>query len=283
MEVIIADDQQQIAVLAAALVAELLDKKPTAVLGLATGNTPLRLYRELIRLYVAGKISFKQATTFNLDEYLGVDPASALSYRRYMQENFFEHIDIEPAHTHLPDGMAANPRQQGPDYEQRILRAGGIDLQVLGIGRNGHIGFNEPGSSLASRTRIKTLASNTRRDNGALLPPGEVMPKLAITMGVGTILQARRVLLLAQGEHKAVAVAQAVEGPLAAMCPASALQLHPHVTVLLDEASASKLQLIEYYRHAWRENQALKDTYGNFYELDIYRQAGVAQASPEAG
>lgn len=270
MEVIITADRQQIAVHGARLVAELVQKKPAAVLGLATGNTPLRLYRELIRLHREQGLSFSQVRTFNLDEYLGVDGASPLSYRHYMNSHFFDSIDIDPGNTHLPDGKAANPRQEGPDYEARLTAAGGVDLQLLGIGSNGHIGFNEPTSSLVSRTRIKTLTRSTVQDNSQSLSDAEQQPHLALTMGIGTILEARRILLLAQGEHKAEAIARAIEGPVCSMCPASALQMHPHVTVLLDEASAGKLELRDYYRWVHHENEALKLAYGNFYELDIY-------------
>lgn len=270
MEVVILDEAQEIAKTGATLVAELVAKKPHSVLGLATGGTPVQLYKHLIALYQQEHISFRQVQSFNLDEYLGVESNNPLSYRHFMNRCFFEHIDIALENTHLPNCAPANPREEGPRYEQQIEAAGGIDLQILGIGSNGHIGFNEPSSSLASRTRIKTLAQSTIEDNSKLLKPGEFQPRLAITMGIGTILEARRILLLALGEHKADAVQAAVEGPVTAMCPASALQLHPHVTIIVDAAAASRLEQKEYYRWAYRENEQLKKEYGNFYELDIY-------------
>ncbi|MGI9292405.1 MAG: glucosamine-6-phosphate deaminase [Pseudomonadales bacterium] len=270
MEVVILDEAQEIAKKGATLVAELVAKKPHSVLGLATGGTPVQLYKHLIALYQQGQISFNQVQSFNLDEYLGIASSNPLSYRHFMNSCFFEHIDVKLENTHLPDCSPANPREEGPRYEQQIKAAGGIDLQILGIGSNGHIGFNEPSSSLASRTRIKTLAQSTIEDNSKLLKPGEFQPHLAITMGIGTILEARRILLLALGEHKAEAVQAAIEGPVTAMCPASALQLHPHVTVVSDAAAASQLELADYYRWVYRENEELKKEYGNFYELDIY-------------
>lgn len=270
MEVVILDDAQEIAKTGATLVAELVAKKPHAVLGLATGGTPVQLYKQLITLYQQERISFAEVRSFNLDEYLGVQSDNPLSYRYFMNNCFFEHIDIALANTHLPDCAPDNPREEGPRYEAQIKAAGGIDLQILGIGSNGHIGFNEPSSSLASRTRIKTLAQSTIADNSKLLNEGEFQPRLAITMGIGTIIEARRILLLALGEHKAEAVKAAIEGPITAMCPASALQLHPHVTVIIDAAAAGQLELTDYYRWAYRENEELKKEYGNFYELDIY-------------
>jgi len=268
MEVIILNDADTVARQAAGLVLDLVTKKRAAVLGLATGNTPLALYRHLIEKYRNGEVSFRDVTSFNLDEYLGISPENHLSYRYFMNENLFRHIDIQLENTHLPDGMTENPRNVGLEYERTIFQAGGIDLQVLGIGSNGHIGFNEPTSSLASRTRVKTLTRSTIRDNSQSLKPGEFQPHLAITMGIGTILEARRILLLAVGSHKAEAVKAAIEGPLSAKCPASVLQQHEHVTVLLDESAAEQLELREYYRWANHENQELHNNYRNYYEQD---------------
>lgn len=271
MEVIIVDNEQQVAQISAQFVIELIRRKNDAVLGLATGSTPIALYQKLIVAAGNGEVSFADVRTFNLDEYLGIDAANEHSFRRFMNDRFFSHIDIAPANTHLPDGMCANPRAEGRRFEALIGQSGGIDLQILGIGRNGHIGFNEPGSSLASRTRIKTLTPQTRIDNfGAQRAslPGNA-PLHAITMGIGTILDARHVLLLAQGESKARAIANTIEGPITAMCPASALQQHARVTVVIDEAAAQLLEHKDYYRWAQLQSHELEQRFGHFYEQDI--------------
>lgn len=267
MEVVILKDTQGVAAKGAELVAEMLRVKPAAIFGFATGRTPIAMYRLLAEQQGRGELSFSEAGSFNLDEYLGIGPDNPQSYRAYMDREFFDHIDIDKSQTHVP-GCAPdeNPRLVGPRYEAKVREAGGIDLQVLGIGNNGHIGFNEPSSSLASRTRVKTLTRRTLEDNSQLFAPGEFQPKLAITMGIATIMEARRILLLATGESKAGAVADMVEGPVTAMCPASVLQLHEHVTVLLDEPAASRLKRRDYYDLAHRENEALKDRFGEFFE-----------------
>lgn len=269
MEVIILEDETAVADKGALLVCELVEKKPDAVLGLATGSTPIHLYQNLIDYYKQGRISFREIQTFNLDEYYAVPEDSEISYRRFMQRHLFDFVDIETANTHLPVSDIGNPRLVGPAYEEQIKAAGGIDLQILGIGRNGHIGFNEPSSSLASRTRIKTLTKSTMRDNRAQSTSGETLPDMAITMGIGTIMDAHRVLLLAVGEHKARAVKNAIEGSISALHPASVLQTHQYVTVLLDEAAASELELQEYYRWVYLNSEDIKTRYGNFYELDL--------------
>lgn len=248
MEILIRDSAETGCRLAAKIIAKVVREKPAAVLGLATGRTPLQLYRELIRLHREEGLSFRDVTTFNLDEYVGLPPTHDQSYRWFMQEHFFRHIDIRPDRTHVPDGTAADLQAECRSYEARIAAAGGIDLQLLGLGRNGHIGFNEPTSSLRSRTWIKILSEGTLRDNSAVFGAFESMPRHAITMGIGTILDARRVLLLAFGPAKARAALCMVEGPLAALCPASALQLHPRATIVLDESAAAGLQLAEHYR-----------------------------------
>ena len=269
MEVVILKDASQVAAHGAALVESMLRVKPHAVFGFATGSTPLTLYHRLARRCRAGKVSFRQASSFNLDEYLGLAPDSPQSYRAYMQREFFDHVDIDASRTHLPVcAPGEDPQRVGPRYEAMIREAGGIDLQILGIGHNGHVGFNEPSSSLASRTRVKTLTPRTLEANSRLFDPGEFQPRLAITMGMATIMDARRILLLATGEAKAAAVAGSVEGPVTAMCPASALQLHERVTVLLDEAAAAQLKHRAYYDLAYRENRALKDRFGDFYAAD---------------
>ena len=257
MQVIIFDDAQQVAVNAAEWVAELLTKKKNPVLGLATGSTPISLYQQLVNKYKAGELSFKNTTSFNLDEYLGIDADNAQSYRHFMNQNLFNHVDINIDNTFLPTcNQGENPRAQGLAYEEKIKQANGVDLQILGIGANGHIGFNEPTSSLASRTRIKTLTQQTLNDNSRLFHKDEFQPTLAMTMGIATILDARYVLLMATGESKAQAVKDMVAGPLSAMCPASALQMHENAIVLLDKAAASKLEDQEYYQ--WANNQNIK-------------------------
>lgn len=231
--------------LAARRVAEQVRAKPASVLGLATGRSMLPLYDELARLHVAEGLSFARVTAFNLDEYVGVAPGEPGSFRHDMRVQLLERSDL-PAHSlQLPDAASRDPAEAARAYEAAIRAAGGIDLQLLGIGRNAHIGFNEPGSSLASRTRVKALAEETRAA-GAL--PGRV--RMAITMGLGTILDARACLLIATGAAKADAVAAAIEGPLTASAPASVLQLHPQVFAYVDEAAAAKLARGAYYREA---------------------------------
>jgi glucosamine-6-phosphate deaminase len=268
MEIIILKNAEEVAATGAELVAELLRVSPATVLGLATGGTQLALYRQLVAKNLAAEISFRKVTTFNLDEYLGVTPDNPQSYRAYMQRELFGRVDIDPCKTFLPEcGEGQNPVLVGPLYEQKILAAGGIDLQIMGIGVNGHIGFNEPSSSLNSRTRVKTLTRQTVEDNSRLFSAAEFQPKLAITMGIGTIMDARRILLLATGGKKADAVGKMVEGPLTAMCPASVLQMHQRVTVILDEAAAGGLRNRDYYDWAYLQNESLKDRFGRSNDL----------------
>jgi len=248
MEVLIFPDTQSLASKSADLVESQIKTFPDSVIGLATGSTPLGLYEELIKRHGEHDLSFAGVKTFNLDEYVGIPSNHAQSYRTFMDENLFSKIDIQPSNTQVPDGMAENPLEVGPAYEKMIADAGGIDLQVLGVGTDGHIGFNEPTSSLSSITRVKTLTQQTIEDNSRFFGPEEFQPKLAITMGIKTILDARRIILLAHGENKAEAIRDMVEGPLFAMCPASALQLHPRTTILIDEAAASQLKLRGYYK-----------------------------------
>jgi glucosamine-6-phosphate deaminase len=256
VDVWILESAQAVAVKAADLCAELIQGKPDARLGLATGTTPQALYAELIRRNQRGELSFSRVETFNLDEYLGLGPQHPQSFHHAMRDRFFAHVDIDPARTHLPAGDAADPAAEAASYEALIEARGGIDLQILGIGRNGHIGFNEPGSSLGSRTRVKTLSRATLRDNRLGRPDSEA-PIMAITMGIATILDARALLVLATGEAKAAAVAAALEGPLAASCPASAIQLHPDATVVLDPGAAADLRLTDYYELVDRARRSL--------------------------
>lgn len=222
--------------------------KPNAVLGLATGSTPQLLYRELVRM----KLKWSRVKTFNIDEYVGLSEGHPQSFHSFMWENLFRHIKIPARNIRIPDGNAKNVEKFCGTYEKQIRAAGGIDLQVLGIGANGHIGFNEPMSSLASRTRIKTLAQQTIRDNARFFGSRSKVPRHVITMGIGTIMEARQIVLLAFGVKKSQAVAGAIEGPIAARHPASALQLHPHVTICLDDAAAAKLEFASYYRDTFQ-------------------------------
>jgi glucosamine-6-phosphate deaminase len=263
MDIVILENSEQVAQEAARMLARLLRATPSAVLGLPTGQTPRAMYRELVREHREHGLSFRDATTFNLDEYIGLEPGSPPSYRAYMQRELFDHVDLDPANTFLPEcPPGADPRTVGPTYEAEIARRGGIDLQVLGVGVNGHIGFNEPASSLASRTRIKTLTRETIEVNRPLFDDPAAQPRLAITMGIATIMEAREVLLLATGESKADAVHRLVEGPVSARCPASILQMHEKVTVLLDEASAARLELRDYYDWVAAQKRALFDAFG---------------------
>ena len=254
MDIVILKDSEQVAIAGAQQLQNLLTTKPGAVLGLAAGRTPLALYRQLVAGYKKTALSFREVTTFNLDEYLGIRPDDPQSYRSYMQRELFDHINIDTSNAYLPECAAGeNPLDVGPRYEEEIRAAGGIDLQVLGIGQNGHIGFNEPSSSLRSRTRVKTLTRETIANNRQYFDDPASQPQLAITMGIATIMDAHQVLLLATGAEKAEAVRQSIEGPVSSMWPASILQMHERVTVLLDEKAASALTRRDYYQ--WVQDQ----------------------------
>ena len=244
MEIVIQPDADAAAAMATRIFANLIISKPDAVLGLATGSTPVPLYRKLI----ADGLDWSGITTFNLDEYIGIGPDHPQSYHAFMHENLFRHVNINPGNIHIPDGMASDPEAHCRAYEEKIHAAGGIDLQLLGIGTDGHIGFNEPTSSLASRTRIKTLTARTRSDNARFFADTGEVPVHVITMGIGTILQTRKVVLLATGKNKARAIAGALVGPVTSMNPASALQLHASAVACLDEEAASELTRCDYYR-----------------------------------
>lgn len=266
MQVIIFDNAQQVAANAAQWVEELINKKSDAVLGLATGSTPINLYKELVVKHQANELSFDNVTSFNLDEYFGIDANNAQSYRNFMNTNLFDHVNIDKSKTFLPTcDHSENPRVQGLAYEEKIKQAGGIDLQILGIGANGHIGFNEPTSSLASRTRIKTLTQQTLHDNSRLFAEDEFQPTLAMTMGIATILDARYILLMATGVNKASAINSMITGPLSAICPASALQLHENAIILLDKAAASELENQEYYLWTNKQNLTVSQKFGLFH------------------
>ncbi len=268
MEIVILKNADAVAKKGAQLLTELIRQKSNAILGLATGRTPIALYEQLIGIYRTGEISFAEVSTFNLDEYLGIDEDDDQSYRAFMNAAFFDHIDIDIRNTYMPFCKEGeNPRTFGLGFENEILCHGGIDLQILGIGGNGHIGFNEPASSLKSRTRVKALTQRTLQDNKHLFDENEHQPRLAMTMGIATILDARKIILLATGSGKAEAVQKMVEGPLSSMCPASALQLHQHVSILLDEKAAAKLQNQEYYLWVYEQNETLRKQFGSFYNI----------------
>jgi glucosamine-6-phosphate deaminase len=250
MLVVIKKDYEEVSREAARMIAGAVRANPAIVLGLATGSTTLGLYTELIALHRAGNLDFSSATSFNLDEYLGLPPSHPQSFHYFMNQHFFSHVNFAQERVHIPDGtIAADYDAYCDRYEQSIRSAGGIDLQVLGIGRNGHIGFNEPTSSLASRTRLKALSRETIEDNRHGFASESEMPKCAITMGIGTILDSRRVFLLASGHSKAAAVAKAIEGPITSSVSASALQMHIDVTFIIDEEAACSLTQRDYYRH----------------------------------
>ena len=249
MEIIIQPTPADGSVIAARIIASLVRTKPDCVLGLATGSTPIATYRELVRLHREEGLDFSKVTTFNLDEYVGLQPEHPQSYHAFMDEHLFAHINVARENIHIPDGMAADIPAECARYEADIAAAGGIDIQLLGIGTDGHIGFNEPTSSLASRTRIKTLTERTRADNARFFE-GDLakVPFHCITMGVGSIMACRQVLILAFGANKAKAIAEAVEGPITSMNPATVLQMHPVAKCIIDEPAATKLQKTDYYR-----------------------------------
>ena len=264
MQVIVCDSPSEAARLVAAEILRQLETKPDLVLGLATGSTPLGVYRELVHAHREHGTDFSRVRTFNLDEYLGLSPAHPQSYRAFMEEHLFGVTNFAPCNIHFPptdhDLGGGDPNELPrlfAEHEQKIRDCGGIDIQILGIGSNGHIGFNEPTSSLASRTRIKTLTDKTLRDNARFYEEGESQPTLAVTLGIATILDAKRILLQAFGTHKAAAIKQCVEGPISSFWPATILQTHPSVTAFVDEDSGKELSMLDYYRRARSEETRL--------------------------
>lgn len=234
---------------AARMVANAVRRNPALRLGLATGSTMLAMYHELVRLHQRESLDFSKVVTFNLDEYLGLSSNHPQSFYHFMQQNFFAHVNVDLGNIHIPDGaIKGNYQQYCASYEEAIRNAGGIDLQILGIGRNGHIGFNEPTSSLGSRTRLKVLSKETIQDNRKFFASPDEIPQCAITMGIGTILESKRILLLASGAAKAAAIAKAIEGPLTASVTASALQLHGDVTFIIDREAGAELKQQDYYQ-----------------------------------
>ncbi|WP_152349100.1 glucosamine-6-phosphate deaminase [Brevibacterium sp. CFH 10365] len=259
MEVVIADEFT-LAELAADAIERLLRRQTAPVLGLATGSSPLRIYDELTTRHKNEGLTFAHAQAFMLDEYVGIAADHPERYRNVIDAEIATRVDFAEGAVHGPDGTADDLAAASADYERKIAEAGGIDLQILGIGTDGHLAFNEPGSSLASRTRVKSLTHQTRVDNARFFDGDvEQVPKLCLTQGLGTIMEARHLVLVATGGNKAEAVHQMVEGPISAMWPATVLQMHQHVTVLVDDAAASRLQLADYYRHAYENKPAWQD------------------------
>lgn len=249
MTVFICQTAEEASRQAGILISNAIRNNPATVLGLATGSTPLLLYAELIKTCHEG-VDYSRVRTFNLDEYYGISPAHPQSYRRFMIDNLFSKLNIDLHNTHVPDGLARDVNAHCAAYEAAIKAAGGVDIQVLGIGSDGHIGFNEPASSLASRTRLVTLTQQTISDNARFFATADEVPRYALSMGVGTILEAKKCIMLCFGANKAKAVKGAIEGGISQFNPASALQMHPDTVVYLDKAAASDLQLKDYYNWA---------------------------------
>ena len=256
MEIIITPNYDEMSIISAEIIAKEIRKKHDLVLGLATGDTPIGIYKELVKFHKDKGLDFSKVKTFNLDEYVGLHPLHKNSYNYFMKENLFKHVNVNLENTYVPQGNTEDPEEFSHWYEQKIKEAGNIDLQVLGIGRDGHIGFNEPGSSFASRTRVKALYKLTIEDNSRFFEKEEDVPRFAITMGIGTILETKKVLLIANGKNKADVCAQFIEGPITSQITASALQLHSFVTIVLDQDAASKLKRTEYYNWV-RDNKHL--------------------------
>ena len=260
MRVRVYESHEQASKAAAEMVRDLIRARPTAVLGLATGSSPLGLYRELVRMHREEGLDFSHVRTFNLDEYVGLQADHPQSYHRFMAKNLFDFLNLPRSSIHLPSGTAPDYAAHLAWYESRIRAHGGIDLQILGIGADGHIGFNEPGTSLGSRTNVQTLSPQTIRDNARFFARVEDVPVHAVTMGVATILEARRILLIASGSAKAHVVARAIEGPVSSSCTASALQVHPDVTWLLDREAAAALEQRDFYE--WIQRTEDRDPAG---------------------
>lgn len=246
MEILIRTNAASVATAAADIISDYAGRGAT--LGLATGSTPVAMYKELIARYQRGELSFSQCQAFLLDEYIGLPRGHEQSYFATIRREFTHHVDIDDARVYSPEGTAEHPDEAGVAYDEAIAAAGGIDIQVLGVGTDGHIGFNEPGSSLSSGTRMKTLHASTISDNARFFDSTSAVPVHVLTQGLGTISRAGHLMLLATGSNKAEAVAALAEGPLSAICPASILQLHPHATVIVDEAAAEQLRHADYYR-----------------------------------
>jgi glucosamine-6-phosphate deaminase len=256
MEVIIAPTPAEAGRVAAGLIVSVVAKKPTAVIGLATGSSPQGIYTELRRRVESDDISFVQASGFALDEYVGIPPEHPESYASVIARDVTDPLGFDPTRVQVPDGRAEDLESAAQEYDAAIRAAGGIDVQILGIGVNGHIGFNEPTSSFASRTRVKTLAPSTREANARFFDDVDQVPTHCMTQGLGTILEARELVLVAHGSAKADAIRAAVEGPLSSFVPGSVLQLHERATVVVDEDAATGLRLADYYRYTYANKPA---------------------------
>lgn len=250
MDVVIQPDEMAVGKVVADVIEAAIRKAEGkgVTLGLATGSSPVRAYEELVRRHREEGLSFRGVTVFMLDEYVGLDPEHPQSYARFIHEHLVQHVDLDPARVFCPRGNTGDPAAEAARYDEAIREAGGVDLQLLGIGATGHIGFNEPGSSLASRTRVKTLVKKTVQDNARFFDSEDDVPIHVLTQGVGTILEARSIVLAATGENKAEAIHHTVEGAVSARWTGTALQMHPKVRLVVDEAAASQLELADYYR-----------------------------------
>jgi glucosamine-6-phosphate deaminase len=249
MRVVILPSEKEASSFAAEFIENFIVDKENVTLGLATGSSVLLTYEALINKHRSNDLTFKNTTTFNLDEYVGLKPGHTQSYRHYMNNKLFNHIDIDKKNTYIPECFNKDYELCCENYESKIKLIGGINLQLLGLGTNGHIGFNEPTSSLSSRTRVKTLPENTIVNNARFFNADEFQPSIAVTMGIGTIMEAENILLIGLGKHKSKAVADLVEGPISSFCPGSALQNHQNVVIVLDSLAASELKLYDYYIH----------------------------------
>ena len=264
MEIIILASKHDVYAEASSRVVDHIHKKSSAVLGLATGKTMLGIYKNLIEEYKKDQVDFSAVKTVNLDEYLGLDSNDPLSFSSYMFQNFLQHVNVKKENILIPDSLPEDVERECEAYEEAIRERGGIDVQLLGIGRDGHIGFNEPSSSLQARTRVKTLTDETLRDNFGSAKG----PRFAITMGIGTIMDAKEIILVATGEVKAKAISQMVEGPVTASCPASVLQLHPKVKVILDTEAAYLLERKDYYMWVWRHKEEVEKPHHLYRKKD---------------
>jgi glucosamine-6-phosphate deaminase len=251
MEIVILPTPAEVGRLAARKIAQVITRKPAAVVGLATGSSPLAIYAELTSQVEAGVLDARSVRGVALDEYVGIPADHPESYLSVITRQVTRPLGLDPNNVYVPDGRAADIPAACAAYEATIRDLGGVDIQILGIGANGHIGFNEPTSSFASRTRIKTLAPQTRADNARFFADADEVPTHCLTQGLGTIMDARELVLVAQGEAKAPAIAAAVEGPVTSVCPGSILQFHPQAYVIIDEAAAADLTLVDYYRHTY--------------------------------
>lgn len=249
MRVVILPNENEASNFAAVFIENFIIEKENVALGLATGSSVLLTYEALIKKNRTNSLSFINTTTFNLDEYVGLKPGHTQSYRHYMNNKLFNHIDIDKKNTYIPECFNKDYELCCENYESKIKSIGGVDLQLLGLGTNGHIGFNEPTSSLSSRTRVKTLTENTVANNARFFDDKEFQPSIAVTMGIGTIMDADTIILIGLGKHKSKAVADLVEGPISSFCPGSALQNHQNVVIVLDNLAASELKLYDYYIH----------------------------------